>query len=82
VFADIRDHAIDRFGSITPRLVAISAQIALSTVECSAFDGEEIYRIGGFESKVSGGVGGMDLVAGTAILTGRMWITSLYFAWV
>jgi hypothetical protein len=75
------DHAIDYFTDHSTRLVTIRAQIAQSAVEGHALKGKEIYRVRGLKSKIGIGVGCMDLMTGTAILAGWVWIPRLNLIW-
>jgi hypothetical protein len=74
VLRNIGDHAIHGFRETSPGLVAVNTQVALAAIVGRAFDCEEGHRIGGLQGKISGGEGGMDLVAGAAILAGWMGI--------
>jgi hypothetical protein len=71
------DHTVDYFTDHSTRLVAISTEVAQTSVEGHTLQGEKIYRIGSLKGEVGFGVGGMDLVAGAAILAGWIWISSL-----
>jgi hypothetical protein len=71
------DHAIDFFTDHSTRLVAVCAEIAQAAVVSQALKGKEIDRIGGFECKVSGSIGSVDLVTGAAVLAGWIRVSSL-----
>ena len=73
--------AIDCICNATAWLVTLSAQVALATVVSHTFKSIEVNRIGGFQSPVIPAIGSVDLMAGTAVLAGWIWITSFNFIW-
>jgi hypothetical protein len=64
---------------VAASLVTVGAQIAIAAIE-SRTTGNCGHRGSGFQSEVSLGVGGMDLVAGAAILMGRVGIAGFDLA--
>ncbi len=79
--ADI-DHAIRIcFSNRSARLVAVGAQVSFAAVIDCVFQSEEHHRGGGLQSPVRGGVAGVDLVAGAAVLAGRVGISNLDCVW-
>ncbi len=69
------DFAVNRICNPAPRLVAVGAQVALAAVVSHAFKCIKRNRVSGFQRPVCTCVGGVYLVAGTAVLAGRVWIT-------
>jgi hypothetical protein len=70
-----------RLTNTPARLVAIGAQVALTTIEGHTFESVERYGVSGLKSPIFSRVGDVDLVAGTAVLAGWVWIPFFNHIW-
>jgi hypothetical protein len=73
------DEAINSFSDLPTRLVTVATQVAQAAVEGHILEGEQINRFRGLEGKVGTREGGVDLVAGAAVLPGWIWIAGFNF---
>jgi len=70
VSADFGDNSVFSNRGITTWLMALNTEITFTTIESCTFDRIESNRFCCFKRPVITGVGGVDLMAGAAVLTG------------